>query len=153
MYFWSNCCWLVHPCWLSSKHVSGKYNFLQFVNLLVPNVDLSWCVVRVFKSASQPNVDLTWREYVSNLEGLCSPLHVAELYFFKLCLRRNAKTAVWLRFPHLLRMIGDLKGMPFFFYHTSAGMYVCINSSKLRTQGPHLFLSIAECRSVISTVN
>jgi len=48
----------------------------NIINLLEPNVNLSWRTVRVFKSASKPNVDLTWREYVSNLEGICSPLHV-----------------------------------------------------------------------------
>jgi len=39
-----------------------------------------------------------------------------------------------------------------FFYLASAGIYVCINSSKFRTQAPFFFLSVAECRSVISTL-
>jgi hypothetical protein len=59
-----------------SRNVTFGLWYPRFVNLLVLNVNLSWRTVRVFKSVSQPNVDLTWREYVSNLEGLCSPLHV-----------------------------------------------------------------------------
>jgi len=37
-------------CWFSTDN--------PYINLLVPNVDLSWRAVRVFKSASQLNVDL-----------------------------------------------------------------------------------------------
>jgi hypothetical protein len=61
----------------SGRYIDRGHSMQEYrVNLLVPNVDLSWRAVKVFKSATQPNVDLTWREYVSNLEGLCSHLHV-----------------------------------------------------------------------------
>ena len=67
-------CWwrpfstLVFSCGIIAKIPSFIlcYNRFQEIfismssfNLLVLNVDLIWCKVRVFKSVSQPNVDLT----------------------------------------------------------------------------------------------
>ena len=83
-------CPLPHSCYMSHpSHSSWFYRLnnigwgVHIINFLVPNIELSWRAVRVFKSAAHPNASLSWRKCVSNLEGLFSPLHVAQLYFFK----------------------------------------------------------------------
>ena len=122
----------------------------KMINLLVPNVDYIRCADRVFKSGRQPNVDFSWREYVSNLEGFCSPLHVTQLNFVSLTLLGNVKAALCLRFLHL-RAIRDSNCMPFF---SSRLCSICMSASTLLIieHSYLLCLSVAECTSVYSTV-
>ena len=96
-----------------------------------------------------PNVDLSWHEYVSNLEQLCLPLHVTQLNFISHRLLGNVKATFCVRFLHL-RVIRGSNCMHFFCLVCSK----CMSASTvlILEHSSLLYLCVAECRSVYSTV-